>query len=187
MTAAASRCEYIPGTGSAVRPRVRAWRRPCCAHPCGSSSRVPTVRPRRRRAPGHLGSVPLGSEAPRGDRVLGSGRGLRHRDAGPRGPASPLVRGRVYVSRSTASTDSLIASVASPAASSTAAPPSAAASSRFAVVSVKASAAASERVDHPSPSDDLYLHETVFGWEGWSLSVPRPGKLLGCDQWRGAS
>ena len=43
---------------------------------------------------------------------------------------------------------------------------------------VKASAASSERDDHPSPSDDLYLHETVFGWEGWSLSVPRPGKRI---------
>ena len=43
---------------------------------------------------------------------------------------------------------------------------------------VKGSAAASERTDHPSPSDDLYLHEAVFGWEGWSLSVPRPGKRI---------
>jgi hypothetical protein len=43
---------------------------------------------------------------------------------------------------------------------------------------VKASAASSERDDHPSPSDDLYLHEAVFGWEGWSLSVPRPGKRI---------
>ena len=43
---------------------------------------------------------------------------------------------------------------------------------------VKASAAASERADHPSASDDLYLHEIVFGWEGWSLAVPRPGKRI---------
>jgi hypothetical protein len=43
---------------------------------------------------------------------------------------------------------------------------------------VKATAAASERPDHPFPSDDLYLHEAVFGWEGWSLSVPRPGKRI---------
>ena len=43
---------------------------------------------------------------------------------------------------------------------------------------VKATAAASERADHPSASDDLYLHEIVFGWEGWSLAVPRPGKRI---------
>ncbi|HTR59357.1 MAG TPA: hypothetical protein VMM27_14360, partial [Casimicrobiaceae bacterium] len=43
---------------------------------------------------------------------------------------------------------------------------------------VKATSAASERADHPSASDDLYLHETVFGWEGWSLAVPRPGKRI---------
>jgi hypothetical protein len=43
---------------------------------------------------------------------------------------------------------------------------------------LKATSASSERVDHPSASDDLYLHETVFGWEGWSLSAPRPGKRI---------
>lgn len=43
---------------------------------------------------------------------------------------------------------------------------------------MKATSASGERVDHPEPSDDLYLHETVFGWEGWSLSVPRPGKRI---------
>ena len=43
---------------------------------------------------------------------------------------------------------------------------------------MKASAASSERDDHPSPSDDLDPHEAVFGWEGWSLSVPRPGKRI---------
>lgn len=26
--------------------------------------------------------------------------------------------------------------------------------------------------------DDLYLHETMFQWDGWSLSAPRPGKTL---------
>jgi hypothetical protein len=43
---------------------------------------------------------------------------------------------------------------------------------------VKATSASGERADHPAASDDLYLHETVFGWEGWSLSAPRPGKRI---------
>ena len=43
---------------------------------------------------------------------------------------------------------------------------------------IKGVSATSERVDHPNASDDLYLHETVFGWEGWSLSAPRPGKRI---------
>ena len=43
---------------------------------------------------------------------------------------------------------------------------------------VKATAASSEREDHPAPSDDLYLHETVVAWDGWSLAAPRPGKRI---------
>ncbi len=43
---------------------------------------------------------------------------------------------------------------------------------------VKGTSASSERADHPNASDDLYLHETLFGWEGWSLSAPRPGKRI---------
>jgi hypothetical protein len=43
---------------------------------------------------------------------------------------------------------------------------------------LKATSASSENAEHPTPSDDLYLHETVFGWEGWSLSAPRPGKRI---------
>ena len=43
---------------------------------------------------------------------------------------------------------------------------------------LKATSASSERKDHPEPSDDLYLHETVAAWEGWSLSAPRPGKRI---------
>ena len=43
---------------------------------------------------------------------------------------------------------------------------------------LKATTASSENKDHPTPSDDLYLHETVAGWEGWSLSAPRPGKRI---------
>lgn len=30
----------------------------------------------------------------------------------------------------------------------------------------------------PQPGTDLYLHERVAKWEGWSLSVPRPGLAL---------
>src|SRR6185295_15434343 len=26
--------------------------------------------------------------------------------------------------------------------------------------------------------DDLYLHEAVFGWDGWSLVVKRPGQAI---------
>ena len=43
---------------------------------------------------------------------------------------------------------------------------------------LKATTAASETKEHPTPSDDLYLHETVAGWDGWSLSAPRPGKRI---------
>jgi hypothetical protein len=43
---------------------------------------------------------------------------------------------------------------------------------------VKATSASSEREDHPAPSDDLYLHETVVAWDGWSLAAPRPGKRI---------
>jgi hypothetical protein len=30
-------------------------------------------------------------------------------------------------------------------------------------------------------SVDLYVHEAIFGWSGWSLGVPRPGKHLPAD------
>ncbi|MGO8701999.1 MAG: hypothetical protein ACLQVY_30315 [Limisphaerales bacterium] len=30
----------------------------------------------------------------------------------------------------------------------------------------------------PQPSTDIYIHERVARWEGWSLSAPRPGKAL---------
>jgi hypothetical protein len=43
---------------------------------------------------------------------------------------------------------------------------------------LKATTASSETKEHPTPSDDLYLHETVCGWEGWSLAAPRPGKRI---------
>ena len=43
---------------------------------------------------------------------------------------------------------------------------------------LKATSASSETKEHPTPSDDLYLHETVAGWDGWSLAVPRPGKRI---------
>ena len=31
---------------------------------------------------------------------------------------------------------------------------------------------------HASPNNDLYLHEAVARWGGWSLSVPPPGKAI---------
>jgi len=43
---------------------------------------------------------------------------------------------------------------------------------------LKATSASSENAEHPTPSDDLYLHETIAGWEGWSLSASRPGKRV---------
>jgi hypothetical protein len=43
---------------------------------------------------------------------------------------------------------------------------------------LKATAASGERKDHPIASDDLYLHETVAAWEGWSLAAARPGKRI---------
>lgn len=50
---------------------------------------------------------------------------------------------------------------------------------------VRANAATSSRVDLTDPADpnkpgkpDLYLHEAMFGWDGWSLAAPRPGKII---------
>jgi hypothetical protein len=35
----------------------------------------------------------------------------------------------------------------------------------------------------PGESDeDIYLHEAIFGWEGWSLAAPRPGHALRHDR-----
>ena len=31
---------------------------------------------------------------------------------------------------------------------------------------------------HPAADAAIHIHETVFGWEGWSLSAPRPGKTI---------
>ncbi|MCW5863678.1 MAG: hypothetical protein KIT52_11290 [Anaerolineae bacterium] len=30
----------------------------------------------------------------------------------------------------------------------------------------------------PDPNAELYIHEALFTWDGWSLSAPRPGKAL---------
>ena len=30
----------------------------------------------------------------------------------------------------------------------------------------------------PDPNADLYVHETMFGWDGWSLCVARPGRTI---------
>jgi hypothetical protein len=43
---------------------------------------------------------------------------------------------------------------------------------------VKGSAATSTPESLPGSDDDLYLHEAVFGWDGWSLVAPRPGELF---------
>src|SRR6185369_15716094 len=29
-----------------------------------------------------------------------------------------------------------------------------------------------------APTDDLYVHESMFGWSGWSLVAQRPGQTL---------
>jgi hypothetical protein len=41
------------------------------------------------------------------------------------------------------------------------------------------SAAATSAAD--GSSSDLYLHEALVRWDGWSLCVPRPGKTIGTD------
>ena len=33
----------------------------------------------------------------------------------------------------------------------------------------------------PDPHGELYLHESLITWDGWSLSVPRPGRSLSRD------
>lgn len=33
----------------------------------------------------------------------------------------------------------------------------------------------------PSGPRDLYIHESLFGWEGWSLAAPRPGRVIADD------
>ena len=42
----------------------------------------------------------------------------------------------------------------------------------------RTASASGERKDHEKASDDLYLHGIQFGWDGWSLSVERPGKRV---------
>jgi hypothetical protein len=34
----------------------------------------------------------------------------------------------------------------------------------------------------PDVEDELYAHESVFGWDGWSLVAPRPGRTLSFDK-----
>lgn len=43
---------------------------------------------------------------------------------------------------------------------------------------LKATSASSENAEHPNASDDLYLHEAIAGWDGWSLAAARPGKRI---------
>ncbi|MFI5305787.1 MAG: hypothetical protein ACHQ53_00465 [Polyangiales bacterium] len=49
---------------------------------------------------------------------------------------------------------------------------------------VKAASGTSVAKDPPMapPVKDLYLHETMFGWENWSLVVPRPGRSISIDR-----
>jgi hypothetical protein len=49
---------------------------------------------------------------------------------------------------------------------------------------VKASSGTSTSKDPPSgPAvKDLYLHETLFGWDNWSLAVERPGRAVSFDR-----
>jgi hypothetical protein len=35
--------------------------------------------------------------------------------------------------------------------------------------------------ERDQPSAQIWAHETLFRWKGWSLSVPRPGKHVGVD------
>ncbi len=41
---------------------------------------------------------------------------------------------------------------------------------------------ASPTVATPAPNADLYLHDTMFGWDGWSLCVARPGRTIVPEQ-----
>ncbi len=41
---------------------------------------------------------------------------------------------------------------------------------------IKAASATSD--SDPNGPPDMYLHEVMFGWEGWSLASPRPGRRL---------
>lgn len=42
-------------------------------------------------------------------------------------------------------------------------------------------APAADRGTSPDPAAELYVHESQFRWEGWSLSAPRPGKSINRD------
>ena len=47
----------------------------------------------------------------------------------------------------------------------------------FAQMAMTQAAPTEEGTD--AATDDLYLHELLFRWEGWSLVAPRPGKTIG--------
>ncbi|MBT2382940.1 hypothetical protein [Streptomyces sp. ISL-11] len=35
--------------------------------------------------------------------------------------------------------------------------------------------------DKAAPDDVLYVHQALFGWHGWSLAAPPPGRTIGAD------
>jgi len=43
---------------------------------------------------------------------------------------------------------------------------------------VQMGATQSPEASLPDASDDLYLHESIFRWDGWSLCAPRPAKMV---------
>jgi hypothetical protein len=49
------------------------------------------------------------------------------------------------------------------------------------VVQMSMTQAATPPNSEPSKENDLYLPESIFRWEGWSLVAPRPGKSISAD------
>ena len=47
---------------------------------------------------------------------------------------------------------------------------------------VKGASTTSKAPGPVDPTPPLYLHESLFGWDGWSLSAPRPGLAIGSSE-----